>query len=39
MGSNDQYLIKKLKECGITLDTLDLYLRKLYIDAKKSLES
>jgi len=34
MGSSDQYLIKKLKESGISLDTLDNYLRKVYLASK-----
>ena len=34
MGSNDLYLIKKLKESGINLDKLDTYLRKIYLTIK-----
>lgn len=34
MGSSDQYLLKKLKECGVTLETLDQYQKKLYLVAK-----
>ena len=34
MGSNDLYLIKKLKESGITLKKLDVYLRKIYLALK-----
>jgi len=34
MGSNDLYLIKKLKESGISYDKLNYYLRKLFLAIK-----
>jgi hypothetical protein len=34
MGSNDLYLIKKLKESGITYEKLESYLRKLFLAIK-----
>ena len=36
MGNNDLYLIKKLKESGITIDKLNLYLRKIFLIIKDS---
>ncbi|CDW73114.1 myb-like dna-binding domain containing protein [Stylonychia lemnae] len=36
MGSNDQYLIKKLKESGISIETMNIYLRKMYLATKNS---
>lgn len=34
MGSNDLYLIKKLKESGITQEKLESYLRRIYLGIK-----
>jgi hypothetical protein len=36
MGSNDLYVIKKLREADITLDKIDAYLRKVYISIKET---
>jgi hypothetical protein len=36
MGSNDLYLIKKLRESGITVEKLDYYLRKIFLAIKES---
>jgi hypothetical protein len=35
MGSNDLYVIKKLREAEITLEKIDAYLRKVYISIKE----
>jgi hypothetical protein len=34
MGSNDLYVIKKLREADITLEKIDAYLRKVYFSIK-----
>jgi hypothetical protein len=34
LGSNDLYLIKKLRESGITLEKLDTYLKKIFLAIK-----
>ena len=34
MGSNDLYVIKKLREADITLEKIDAYLRKIYFSIK-----
>lgn len=34
MGSNDMYLIKKLKENVITLQKLDNFMRKIFLASK-----
>eukprot|EP00347_Sterkiella_histriomuscorum_P023660 403333831 len=31
IGSSDQYLLKKLKESGITVETMDIYLKKMFL--------
>lgn len=36
MGSNDLYVIKKLREADITLDKIDAYLRKVYFSIKEA---
>jgi DNA-binding transcriptional MerR regulator len=35
MGSNDLYVIKKLREAEITLEKIDAYLRKVYFSIKE----
>lgn len=39
MGSHDLYLIKKLKESGISIDKLNNYLRKLFLATKEVREN
>lgn len=36
MGSNDLYVIKKLKESDISLEKLDLYLKKVFASVRVS---
>ena len=38
LGQNDIYLIKKIKESLITLETLENYLRKIFLATKNSSE-
>lgn len=35
MGTNDLYVMKKLKESGITLDRIDAYLTSVYLNVVK----
>ena len=39
MASSDLYLVKKLKESGITIEKLNLYLRKIFLFVKDGVSS